>query len=341
MELKEVIKTLPKTELHCHLDGSIRPQTVLEIANKDKIQLPSYDINEIDKAMKIYGLVKDLKEYLTKFDIPQRVMQTKENIIRITEELLEDASKSNIKYIEIRYAPVFHTSNGLSINEVIEAVNEGVRLGYEKYGVIANQIICCMRHMKVEENIKVVESAKEFLGRGVVAIDLAGNEADFPPEIHKEVFDKAKDYGFHITIHGGETGEEQNIIKSIELLHAERIGHGVCAINDEKVVDYLVENKIPLEVCITSNVHTKIVDSFKNHPVKYYLDKGVKITLNVDNSTVSNTTLNDEYFNLIEKHNVSKEELIRIIRNGIDSAFCTIEQRKELLETFNNALEMK
>lgn len=341
MQVKEFAKTLPKAELHCHLDGSIRPETVLEIAKKDKIELPSYDINEIDKAMKIYGLVKDLKEYLTKFDIPQRVMQTKENIIRITEELLEDASWSNIKYIEIRYAPVFHTANGLCINEVIEAVNEGIRLGYKKYGVMANQIICCMRHMTVEENIRVVEAAKEFLGRGVVAIDLAGNEADFPPDLHKEVFDKAKDYGFHITIHGGETGEEQNIIKSIELLHAERIGHGVCAINDEKVVNYLVQHKIPLEVCVTSNVHTKIVDSFKNHPIKYYLDKGVKITLNVDNSTVSNTTLNNEYFNLIEEHHVSKEELIEIVRNGIDAAFCTIEQKKEFLDAFNNALKMK
>ncbi len=336
MNIKEFIKKAPKTELHCHLDGSVRPETVLEIAKMEGVTLPSYDLKKIEELMKIKTSVKDLREYLKKFALPQKVMQSRENIVRITKELLEDVSKENVKYIEIRYAPIYHTEQGLTMEEVIEAVNEGIRIGYQEFGIIANQIITCMRHMSVEENYSVLKVAEKFIGKGVVAIDLAGNEADFPPELHKQIFCEAKGKGLHITVHAGETGEEENIIKSIELLNAERIGHGVCAINDENVVNYLVKKQIPLEMCIKSNLDTKIVNEFRDHPIKYYLNKGVKVTLNIDNGTVSNTTLNQEYFSLIENFNMSKEEVFEIIKNGIEASFATKEQKERLLNELNS-----
>ena len=315
------IKYAPKTELHCHLDGSVRVETLFELAIKENLDIKEKDINSFQDMVKIKGECNSLKEYLNKFSIPSMVMQNKENIKRITKELLEDASKEGIRYIEIRFAPILHVNKGLSLEEVVESVLDAIKEGEEEFNIIGRVILCCMRHMTAKDSKTIVELTKKYKDKGVVAVDLAGNEEDFPPEIHKEAFDMAKEYGLNITIHAGETGIENNIVKSIDVLGAQRIGHGVYAYKNKDIVELLKERKIPLEICIKSNIDTKATESYKTHPVKEYLDKGLKVTLNTDNRTVSDISLTEEYYKLIENQHLSEEEVYIIIENGIDSIF--------------------
>ncbi|WP_338432259.1 adenosine deaminase [Clostridium tyrobutyricum] len=330
MNLNKLLETIPKTDLHCHLDGSIRPQTMIDISRKDNISLPSYSISELEKYVKVSGKCDSLKDYLNKFDIPIKIMQSYDNIYRITSELLEDAARQNICYMEIRFAPFNHLQKGLSLKDVINASIDAIKDGRKKYGIASNLILCAMRHESPEMSKDLVNTVKDFIGLGVSAIDLAGNEADFPPEIHREAFDMAKYYGLHRTVHAGETGNPANIIKSIELLNAERIGHGVFAFKDSHVVEYLKRNNIPLEVCITSNVNTSAVNSYKEHPVKSYMDNGIIITVNTDNTTVSNTSIVDEFKYLVKYQNFTLNDIKKVIKNSIDYSFADKKDKDSL-----------
>ncbi|WP_446898968.1 adenosine deaminase [Clostridium sp. LBM24168] len=338
MNLDKLLLDIPKTDLHCHLDGSIRPSTMIDIAKKDKIKIPTYEINKFKQYTGISGKCSSLKEYLDKFNIPIEIMQNYENIYRITLELLEDSAKLNIKYIEIRFAPFNHTKN-LSAYDVIKAALEAIKYGFKKYGIMSTLILCAMRHEPPEVSLKLTDIAKDFLGMGVTAIDLAGNEDDFPPEIHKKAFEMAKYYGLHRTVHAGETGKPENIIKSIELLNAERIGHGVFAFKDKSVVKYLKDHNIPLEMCITSNVNTSAVFSYKSHPIKLYLDNGLFITVNTDNTTVSNTTIIDEFKYLVKYQNFTCDDIKRAVKNGITASFLEGKDKKKLQLQLSNFLK--
>lgn len=338
MNINKLINGIPKVDLHCHLDGSVRPSTMIDIAIKDNISLPTYDKNLLKKYICVFGKCHSLKEYLDKFKIPIAVMQNYDNIYRITLELLEDSAKQNIRYIEIRFAPFNHTSN-LSANDVIKAALEARKYALKKYGIMSNLILCAMRHEPPETSIKLVNMAKNFVGIGVVAVDLAGNEEDFPPEIHKMAFKMAKYYGLHCTIHAGETGNPQNIIKAIKLLGAERIGHGVSASKNRYVVEYLRSHNIPLEMCITSNVNTSAVDSYESHPIKSYLDYGLLVTANTDNITVSNTTIINELNLLVKYQNFTSDDIKKIVKNGIQSSFLEKVDKENLYSEFINFIK--
>lgn len=328
--MREILKEIPKIELHCHLDGSVRPETMYELLAKDGEDLGVKDIKEFEDLVMVKDECKSLKEYLEKFGFPLRVMQNQENIERITYELLEDLSKQNVKYVEIRFAPFLHMEKGLSFDEVVENVLKGMERAKDDFNILSNAILICMRHESVENSLKVVEYGEKYLGKGVVAVDLAGNEHDFPPELHKEAFELAYNKGYNITIHGGETGIVENIPKSIELLHAKRIGHGIAAIKDDKVIDLLKEKNIFLEMCPISNLQTKAVDSIEHYPIREYLNRGIGITINTDNTTVSNTSLYKEYELLMDKLDFSIEEILKLIDNSVEAAFISEKEKQSL-----------
>jgi len=323
---------LPKAELHCHLDGSIRPETILELAQSESIYLPSNDLETFKEQVQVPADCASLKEYLEKFSLPLMVMQKSVNIQRITKELIEDCAKDGVKYIEIRFAPMLHTEQGLTFEEIVESVLNGMEEGFKEYGVYSNLILCIMRHMSPESALEVVEKGKKYIGNGVVAVDLAGNEHDFPPELFTEAFTQAKEYGYHITIHAGETGIAENITKSIDLLHAERIGHGVYAYKNQEVYDQIKGDGTPLEMCPTSNLHTQAVASYKEHPFKKYLDDGLYVTLSTDNRTVSNTTMTLEEELLQKASGISNEAYIDIYRKTIEASFASDEVKNQLLK---------
>ncbi|MBU3143309.1 adenosine deaminase [Clostridium sp. CF012] len=323
-------KSLPKIELHCHLDGSVRPEAIIDIAKEEGISIPYYDIENIKKEVIAPAECKSLDEYLKRFEIPNLVMQSKESLRRITYELLEDAAKENVKYIEVRFAPLLHITNGLRVCEIIESVISGIKDAEEKYDIKGNVILSCMRFMSIDKAFEVVEAGRKYLSKGVVAIDLCGSESEGFCEKFIEPIKLAREYGYRVTIHAGETGIGKNVLEAVELLGAERIGHGVFIKDCIEAYNVVKDKGITLEMCPTSNIQTKAVGSFEDHPFYDFYNDGVKVTVNTDNRTVSDTDMTKECNILLKEFNITFEAYKQIYLNSVDAAFTDLETKEWL-----------
>lgn len=321
---------LPKIDLHCHLDGSVRPETIIDIANKENIKLDSYDINEIKKEIIVPLNCSSLNEYLGAFTIPNLVMQSKEDLRRIAFELYEDAAKENVKYMEVRFAPVLHTVRGLTLEEVIESVLIGIHDAEKKFDIKGNLILGCMRFMSVEKAFEVIEAGRKFLDKGVVAVDLCAGEEEGFCRKFIEPITLAKEYGYRITIHAGETGIGENVLEAVKLLEAERIGHGVYIKDCEEAYKIVKEKHITLEICPTSNVQTKAVSSFENHPIYDFYKDGINISINTDNRTVSDTTMTNEIQIVNEYFHMTFEDYKNIYNMSVKASFASKNIKNEL-----------
>lgn len=324
-------KNAPKIELHCHLDGSLRINTVIDLIKKENLELKNLDYDQIKSELIVPDDCPSLNDYLKRFDIPNMLMQSKENLKRIAYELMEDASLENVKYIEVRFAPLLHKNNGLYVEEIIESVLEGLREGERDFNVKSNLILSLLRHMDVESAYEVIEGGKNFIGKGVVALDLAGGEEK--GFVHKfvDAFKLAREYGYKVTIHAGETGFAENVSDAINLLKAERIGHGVAILNDTDVYKLVKDNNIVLEMCPKSNVQTKAVKEYSKHPIKEFLDDGLYVNLSTDNRTVSNVTLTEECNSIDSIHSLTENDIKKLYINSIKGAFCTNETKEWLM----------
>lgn len=306
---------MKKIELHVHLDGSVRPKTVSELLN--------YDIKDVKNKMMVTSDTKDLTEYLTKFDFPIKAMQTKDNLKRIARELALDLKDDDVIYAEVRFAPILHTKEGLSLDEVVSSVLEGIKSVNE---INVNLILCMMRGFSYEDNLKTIMVTKKFLNKGVVGLDLAGDEKKYQTINYKDLFMIAKDNNIPFTIHAGEADTSKSVLDAINF-GAKRIGHGIAIVNDEKILNLVKEKNVFLEVCPTSNVDTKAVLSYEKHPIKDLFLKGVKVTVNTDDRTVSNITLSKEYEKLKEYFNFSDEEFLQMNLNAISSSFMNEDEK--------------
>lgn len=308
---------MKKIELHIHLDGSLRPSTVAEILNISE--------EEAKEKMIVKNNNQDLTEYLTKFDLPIKVMQTKENLKRVAKELAEDLKLDDVIYAEVRFAPQKHTLKGLSLDDVITSVLEGFKSANK---IKINLILCIMRGDSFEKNKEVIELCKKYLNKGVVALDLAGDEKNYKTKNYKSLFEIANKENIPFTIHAGEADGPQSVLDAIDF-GAKRIGHGIKSIEDEFVLKKIIDNNIALEVCPTSNVQTKVVNTYANHPVKKLYDKNVLVTINTDNNTVSNLTLSKEYVRLRKYFNFTDEDFLKFNINAIKASFISdIEKEK-------------
>lgn len=325
-----MIRKLPKIELHCHLDGSVRPQTIIDIATKENIEIPSYKLSEIEKMARVPSNCTSLVEYLKRFDLPNRVMQSEESLRRITFELLEDASSENLKYMEIRFAPLLHTLKGLSISQVIESILAGIKEAEKKYPIKANLILSCMRTMTLADAICVVEEGKKFLNKGVVAIDLCGPENEGFAIEFKEAIDLARNYGYRVTIHAGEAASGVNVLEAVKILKAERIGHGIGIIDVKEAYDIVKDKNIVLEMCPTSNLQTKAVKSLEDYPFYKFYKDGLKVTLNTDNRTVSNINLTDEFNTIDSIFEMNEEDYKELYLLSVDATFADDNTKKWL-----------
>lgn len=309
--MKEEIIKIPKVELHLHLDGSVRPSTAKELIGYD-----------VTKKMQVDSEVTDLNDYLEKFTIPVSLMQTKENLERISMELATDLKKENVIYAEIRFAPLKHLEKKLTPNEVIDSVLNGLR----KVDIKINLILCCIRGDSYENNKKVIDLTKSYLGKGVCAADLAGAEAIFKTKDYQELFTYAKSINVPFTIHAGEADGIESITSAINF-GAKRLGHGVRAEEDKNTINTIINNNITLEVCPTSNINTGIFPSYQEHNIKRLYDLGVKVTINTDNRTVSNITITEEYFKLQSAFNFTKKDFYNMNLNAINASFITEEEK--------------
>lgn len=321
-----MIEKLPKVELHIHLDGSIRPSTAAYLLNKS--------IEDVSNNMIASDKCEDLNEYLTKFDYPEKILQTKENLERVAYELALDLKKDNVIYAEIRFAPLKHIKEGLTLDSVVDSVLDGL----SRVNIKTNLILCMMRNDTYSDNLKVIELASKYLNKGVGGIDLAGAEALYKTSSFKELFVMAKKYNIPFTIHSGEADGYDSILAAINF-GATRIGHGIRAIEYDDLINLIIDNNILLEVCPTSNVQTNAVDKYTDHPIKKLIDKGVNVSINTDNRTVSNISLNLEYKKLQESFGFTKELFIKTNLNAIEHAFVSLDERaklkREYLEIIN------
>ncbi|MCY6957161.1 adenosine deaminase [Clostridium brassicae] len=321
---------LPKIELHCHLDGSVRPKTAIDIAKKEGINIPSLDADIIKQMMIAPLECASLDEYLERFVLPLKVMQSKESLRRISYELLEDAAKENVKYIEVRFAPLLHTEKGLNVKEIIESVLKGIKEAEKNFNIKGNLILSFLKHMSPDSIFDVIEQGRNFIGNGVVAVDLCGSEDKGFSKKFIEPIALAREYGYRITIHAGETGIGENVLEAVELLGAERIGHGVAIRDCAKAYNIVKEKGIILEMCPTSNIQTKAVNIFKEHPMYDFYKDGIKVTVNTDNRTVSNTMLTNECDILFNEFHITYEDYKRIYNDSVDACFIDDKLKKKL-----------
>ena len=310
------------TELHLHLDGSLRPETVWELAKEQGIRLPAESAEEVKYKMEVPEDCRTLEEYLERFDLPLLVLQRADAIERVTYALVEDLAKEGVDYAEIRFAPQLSVNGGLTQDEVVEAAIRGAERGMKTYPEIrVGLILCCMRGADNEAlNMQTVETAKKYLGPVVCAVDIAGAEGLFPTENFAPVFAKVREYGIPMTIHAGEAAGPDSM-KTALSFGTKRIGHGVAAINDPELIRRLIDENVTLEVCVTSNYHTKVVPAIEMHPIHKLLDEGVHVTVNSDNRTCSRTTLQKEKEVLKEQLGFSDEEIEKMQEYAWEARF--------------------
>ena len=308
-----------KIELHIHLDGSVRVKTASEILNID------YDT--CYKAMTGKNL-KSLDEYLTKFDYPIKVMQTYDNIKRVSYELAQDLIKDDVIYAEVRFAPIFHTSI-LSLEDVCKAVLDGFSMLKDKIRI--NLILCMMRHLSFSDNKKIIDLYNKHIDERIVALDLAGSEQLFPNELFNDLFELIKTNKIPFTIHSGEVDLVNNIKIALDN-NFKRIGHGINIIKDNKLIDLAKQKDVLFEICPTSNLDTFNVKSYETHPIRKLYDMGLNISINTDNRTVSNITLNEEYGLLKKYFNFTDEDFRNININAMKHSFASKSIKEETIK---------
>lgn len=323
---------LPKIDLHCHLDGSLRPQTVIDLAAEQNIELPSTDADVIKEMMIAPETCPNLQEYLDRFELPIKVMQTAEGIERISFELFEDAAKENVKYLEVRFAPHLHIQQGLSHEQIIESAVKGMKRAEALYDIKGNYILSAVKFLPSDTIPPVLDAGEKFLGNGVVAFDLAGSELDNFAHDYVKYTQYARDKGYRITIHAGEQGCGQNVYDAIELLGAERIGHGVAIKDHAEAYQRVKQDVVGLEACPSSNVQTKAIPELKLHPLKDFHKDGLPVTINTDNRTVSNTTMTQEVEKVMELFELTAEDYAQIYRASVEQCFASDEVKQKLMQ---------
>src|ERR1700730_12140131 len=332
-----VLKSLPKVLLHEHLDGVLRPQTVIDLARSAKYsQLPTQDPEDLARWFHQGANQGSLPKYLEGFAHTIAVMQTEEALERVAYEQAEDLSRDGVDDFESRLAPMFHTREGLSHQQVVSAVLKGLERGQKDFGISSGLIICAMRNMEV--SLEMAELAVDFRARGVVGFDLAGEEGGYPPKKHVEAFHYIQRQNFNITIHAGEGFGKESIWQAIQYCGAHRIGHGTRLIEDIAVANgkavklgdlaqYVLDKRIPLEICLLSNVHTGASPSLAEHPFKVLYQEKFRVTLNTDNRLMSATTMSKEFEAAATTFGLTLNDFEIITINAMKSAFLPYDQR--------------
>jgi len=328
---RDRLHALPKAELHVHLDGSLRPATMLELAGEAGVNLPASEPGALAEAMRAADS-RNLVEYLEKFAITLALMQTPAALERTAYELAEDSARENVRYLEVRYSPVLHTEAGMSLEEAVTAPLEGLGRAEKELEIRTGLIICGIRSFDPAVSLRLAELAVAFQDRGVVAFDLAGGEAGNPARNHREAFDFAARHHLAVTVHAGEADGAGSIAQALHECHARRIGHGTRLLEDPALEAFVNDFRVPLEVCLTSNVQTRVAPSFALHPFRRYFDAGLVVTLNTDNRLISGTTLTDEYWMAHQHLGMTWDELVEVALLGFKAAFLPYGAKLGLLE---------
>ena len=337
------IRVVPKVLLHDHLDGGLRPSTIIELADQAGYHgLPSTDVTELTRWMTGVAQRGKLELYLEAFQHTVGVMQTREALIRVAAECAEDLAADGVVYAEVRFAPELHVGRGLSLDQVVEAVLEGFRRGSSGRGITVYALLTAMR--TAARSLEIAELAVRHRDAGVVGFDIAGAEAGSPPSRHLDAFQYVARENFHITIHAGEGFGLPSIWEALQWCGAERLGHGVRIIDDIQVVPdgtatlgrlagYVRDRRIPLEMCPTSNVQTGAVASIKDHPIGLLRELQFRVTVNTDNRLLSGVSLSSEFHALTEAFGYGRTDIQWLTINAMKSAFAPFDERLKIINT--------
>jgi adenosine deaminase len=338
----EQIRVAPKVLLHDHLDGSMRPATVIELAREQGYTgLPTTDVDELAKWFTRGADRRNLELYLETFAHTVGVTQTRDGLMRAAAESAEDMAADGIVYAEVRFAPELHTEGGLTLDEVVEAVLEGFRIGSAGKPIEIGTLCTAMR--TAARSYEIAELAIRHRDEGVVGFDIAGAEAGHPPSRHLDAFQLCMRESFHITIHAGEAFGLPSIAEALHYCGAERLGHGVRIVDDITVRDdgtavlgrlaaYVRDRRVPLEMCPTSNVNTGAAPSIAEHPIGLLSRLRFRVTVNTDNRLMSDVTLSDEFIKLREAFGWGLDDMQWLTINAMKSAFWPFEQRLKIID---------
>jgi adenosine deaminase len=327
---REAIARLPKAELHVHLDGSVRPATLIELSAEYGTELPVRTLDALSRYM-VVDDARDLNDYLARFSITLAVMQTADALDRIAYELAVDLAAENVRYAEIRFSPLLNTRGDLTSHGAVEAALAGLRRAARDTGIRSAVIVCALRHMSPRASLELARVAVDFKGDGVVAFDLAGPEHGHPPAEHLAAFRAAARANLPITIHAGEAFGPASIREALHECGANRIGHGTRLHEDADLMAWVNDFRIPVEVCLTSNVQTRVTPSLEKHPVRTFFDAGLVTTLSTDNRLMSGTTVTEEYWRAHQHLGFDWAELQSLAMMGFEAAFLPWREKQAIV----------
>ena len=336
----DIIRAWPKAELHCHLDGSMRLSTMLEEATQQgKLSiLPADSVEALGERLKEIDDSETLEAYLNWFRYTIPLLQSTKVLARAAYELAEDNAREGVRYLEVRYAPILHTEEGLTLEAVNDAVLDGLAAAERDFDIRTSVIICGLRDRYESASLRQAELAVAYRDRGVAAFDLAGGEAGNPSKDHLHAFYYARNNLLNLTIHAGESWGPESIRQAIFYCGAHRIGHGISLVQDPELLAYVVNRQIPLEICPTSNVQTHVVPNMEGHPLKTFVDAGVPITINTDNRLFSRTSVSEELWRVYQECGLSANSLRQIVVNGFRYSFLPWEERNALTQEVKSLL---
>ncbi len=335
----EFIEKLPKTDLHCHLDGSLRLGTVLDLAHIQKVTLPTEDPKALYQMIYAGEVCGSLEDYLKAFDITLAVLQTEEALYRVAYELAEDCARENVRYVEVRYSPMLHTHNGLKLTAIVEAVIQGLRAGERDFGVMAGVILCGIRSISADSSLRMAELCVAYKNRGVVGFDLAGAEYNYPAKDHKKAFQLILDNNVNCTAHAGEAYGPESIAQAIHYCGAHRIGHGTRLRENGDLLNYVNDHRIPLEICLSSNIQTRAAADLDSHPLPFFFNYGLRVTINTDNRLVTDTTVSKELYLCHKHYGFNLADIKELIVSGWKSAFLPYREKADILKKVTRELE--
>jgi adenosine deaminase len=337
--LRETLRALPKIDLHRHLEGSLRLGTLAEIAREHGIDLPGYAIEDLRPFATVGDEQPDFQRFLEKFKFLRRFYTSQEAVARLAHEAVADAADDGVRYLELRFNPVaLARAQDFSLEAVTLWVCDAVQEAQAEQEIQVKLIVQIGREEDVETAARLAEVAQQHRDRGIVGLDLAGDEQRYPASPFAGIFRAARREGLHVTVHAGEAGEPKNVEEAVTQLQAERIGHGVRSIEDRLVVQLLKDRQVVLEVCPTSNIQTGVVEHFWRHPLPHLLALGIPVSINTDDPSISDTTLTDEYWVAVQAMGVSLDQIKRTIVTAAQASFQTPDDAERLADWFRSEL---
>ena len=334
---REALRRWPKAELHVHLDGCLRPATMLELARAQRVRLPADTPEALAAALTVKG-ARSLEEYLTKYQYTLAVLQTAPALERVAYEFVLDVAVENVRYVEVRYSPLLHRP-ALTLVQAIEAPLRGIKRAEAETGTKVGLIVCGIRTRPASESLELARAAVDYRNAGLVAFDLAGAERGHPAREHRDAFAHAAQHGLACTCHAGEGDGAASIREALHVCGAQRIGHGTRLHEDPALLEEVVARRIPLEMCLTSNLHTHTVTAIAEHPFRGYLERGVQVSLNTDGRLMDGISLTDEYYLAHTALGLTREHLARVVLNACESAFLPDYEKVALVSRVQSELE--